>query len=430
MNRILLFGAIIFCLARQSNAQTLVVSEINFHSDSLLNSGDWIEIFNASAATINLSGWTLEDESLNGKYTFPTAMSIAAGGRLVLFEDNSKFNAIHPTVTNKLGPLPFGLSNNGERLILKDLQGNVVQDFTFKDGPKWQCSADGFGRTLELRTAGDDPGEPESWFAGCIGGSPGKAYSACADLPTISEINYNSATASDAGDWFEILNPNTAALNLSGWRVRDSDDNNLYTVPSGTSVAAGGRLVFFGDAAKFSAQHPSVSNKIGPLGFGLAASSDAVRLYDASGRLQNSVCYLDTLPWPMAADGGGKTLEFKTGQSPTEPSSWFAGCPGGSPGKAFTPSDCGFISADDFSAENLKLEIFPNPAEDFVFLKIGGDAAVSSFDFQVFDAAGRLVLQRLGFENGGRLAVFDLPRGVFQLVCLAGERRFLGRFVR
>lgn len=407
----------------------LVVSEINFHSDTLLNSDDWFELWNAGTSSLDLAGWTIDDGDPLKKWTFPAGTTLAAGARLVLFENATRFNSIHPGVSNKLGPLPFALSNNGDSLTIKNAQQSIQLIIKYKDGPKWPCTTDGFGRTLELTDPAADPNEPESWFAGCIGGSPGKVYSACPDFPTISEINYNSASNADAGDWFEILNTGTSVLNLVNWIVRDDDDQHAYKIPANTTVPAGGRLVIFADQAKFVQQHPAVTNRVGPLGFGLGNSGDVLRLYDATGLLRNSVCYLDTLPWPIEADGDGKTLEFKTGDSPNTPGSWFAGCDGGSPGTAYDPS-CGTIGTDEAAASGLHLAIFPNPADEVVFVKIAAADFSERMSVRMYDALGRQVFAAENVENGGSFAVQHLPSGLYQVLCQTVSGLAVGQFLR
>ncbi|MFN8165275.1 MAG: hypothetical protein U0X76_03655 [Bacteroidia bacterium] len=42
----------------------------------------------------------------------------------------------------------------------------------------WPAQADGLGYTCELLSQSGDPNDGTNWFAGCIGGSPGRAFSA------------------------------------------------------------------------------------------------------------------------------------------------------------------------------------------------------------------------------------------------------------
>jgi hypothetical protein len=79
----------------------------------------------------------------------------------------------------------------------------------------------------------------------------------------VNEVESNGGTP---GDWAELYNPTNAAVDLSGWVVKDNDDTHIYTLPAGTTIAAGGYLTV----------------EEADLGFGLGAP-DAVRLYSKYG---------------------------------------------------------------------------------------------------------------------------------------------------
>jgi hypothetical protein len=81
----------------------------------------------------------------------------------------------------------------------------------------------------------------------------------------INEIESNGGTP---GDWVELYNGTSAAVDLSGWGFKDNDDTRTFTLPTGTTIAAGGYLVI--EEAQFN--------------FGLGAP-DAARLYNRFGAL-------------------------------------------------------------------------------------------------------------------------------------------------
>ncbi len=155
----------------------ITVSELNYNSDSAYNAGDWIEFRNYGAQALNISGWKFSDEADNHKFVFPTGTVIPAGGYLVLVEDTAKFRSQFPTVTNKLGPIGFNLSNAGELVRLFDYQDNLYLSFTYQDIAPWPLTPDGGGYTLELLSTSGNLNSGTNWFAGCLGGSPGRAYS-------------------------------------------------------------------------------------------------------------------------------------------------------------------------------------------------------------------------------------------------------------
>lgn len=347
----------------QAQAAALRITEINYHSDPSRNAGDWLEIQNQGNHAMDLSGYWLRDKDWFHRYDIPTGTVIPAGARLVLYENEQNFQQENPGVNQQLGPINFQLDNDGDDLYLYDRAGSVALSMTYKDGEKWPCTADGFGGTLERENGNNDPNEPESWFDGCTGGSAGTVYSPCAEMPVISEINYNSAPAADAGDWIELFNTTFAPMDLSDWQISDAS-GNTYTIPQGTVLSPTGYWVFYADQAKFSSQFPNVTNAVGPMGFGFSAAGDMVRFYRPDGRLYWSMCFDDKLPWPEAADGDGYTLENESVAGRiTDPENWFAGCPGGSPGTFYDPN-CGNVDTDEPFQQTFQLSVWPNPAFD------------------------------------------------------------------
>ena len=148
----------------------------------------------------------------------------------------------------------------------------------------------------------------------------------------ISEINYNSSSTSNSGDWIELYNYGTTSANLSNWLIRD-DASTAFTIPVGTTLAAGQRLVFVNSLTAFQNIYPGVLNVIGTLPFTLSNGGDAVRLYNASGTLVKQVYFDDVSPWPVQPDGSGTTLENVNPALPqNDVNSWFSGCEDGSPG--------------------------------------------------------------------------------------------------
>src|SRR3954447_25927189 len=66
-----------------ANNNTGIVDDRNAYSD-------WIEIYNPAASAADLTNWHLSDSKSNpAKWTFPAGTSVAAGGYLVVFADNS-----------------------------------------------------------------------------------------------------------------------------------------------------------------------------------------------------------------------------------------------------------------------------------------------------------------------------------------------------
>lgn len=82
-------------------------------------SGDWLEIYNATAADIDLGGMYVSDDETNvTKAMLAPGLVVPAGGVLLLWADSDVDQGdLH---------LPFNLSAAGEVAILSDTEGNVI----------------------------------------------------------------------------------------------------------------------------------------------------------------------------------------------------------------------------------------------------------------------------------------------------------------
>lgn len=210
---------------------------------------------------------------------------------------------------------------------------------------------------------------------------------------TFSEINYNSDSATSAGEWVELHNYGTADANLSGWVFKDDKDYNSYVIPVGTVLPAGGYLVLVKDPVKFSAIHPGVSNFIGSFNFNIDNGGDHLRLYSSFGDLKTEVIFDDASPWPLNADGGGTTLELKDPNSSlNSASNWYDGCMNGSPGTAYVPCPCTQfeLGADrilcmEDGAVELNTGLTPHPDRIFKWFYNGQE--LSGYNFPALTAA-------------------------------------------
>jgi hypothetical protein len=162
---------------------------------------------------------------------------------------------------------------------------------------------------------------------------------------TFSEINYNSDSAYNAGNWVEIKNYGNGTADLSGWVFKDSKDYDSFTFPAGTVLTPGQYLVICNDTTKFKNVHPGKVFVKGQMGFSLSNTGETIRLFKPNGDLYISAKYNNSSPWPLLADGKGGTLELI---SPTgdlnDPTNWFSGCRGGSPDGPYVPCPCSTVN--------------------------------------------------------------------------------------
>ena len=162
-----------FCEADTTTiAEPVVITEINFKSAPEADSEDWIELYNRTAAVIDLTGWQFSDES-GQAYAFPPDTLLWPNSYLVLCQDKIRFKAVHPYVKNLLGDLPFGLSSEGESVRLLDAESNVVDRVDYASTAPWPEAADGTGYTIELIDLAGDNNRGENWLALTLFGTPG-----------------------------------------------------------------------------------------------------------------------------------------------------------------------------------------------------------------------------------------------------------------
>ena len=122
----------------------------------------------------------------------------------------------------------------------------------------------------------------------------------------INEIMFRSAEVMDTGDWVELYNPRSVAVDVSGWTLSDDDDEHIFAIPDGTVIPTRAFLIVARDADAFAEYHPQVADLVGGVTFGFGAD-DQVRLFDRSGSMVDAVSYSRQPPW-TAADGTGFSM--------------------------------------------------------------------------------------------------------------------------
>jgi hypothetical protein len=405
-------------------SQAVVFTELNYHSDSVRNPADWVEIQNISPNPILLTGWYLKDDLPENRFNFPGGRTLGAGEFLVIATDLAAFSTVYPTVTNVIGQPEFRFSNAGERLSLYNASNTLVVSFAYTDSLPWQTGSDGHGRTLEIVNTSADPNDPANWFDGCMYGTPGRAYAPCEPPLVLSEINYNSAPGANPGDWVEWHNRSNSAINLSNFVLKDQRDTNAFVIPPGTSIPAGGYLVMARDLDSFQAVFPDVENAIGSFGFNYSGDGEIIRLFRPDGAIAYSVVYNDAVPWAQPPDGLGYTLELVNPNGPMNRYfNWFDGCLLGSPGGPFEPW-CWTAGHETPLLPELQLSVVPGAIRTHF-------PAVAFGQLALVDGYGRMLqVQHVHGAAWVFLEASALPAGLYWVVFQAdtGQRVSAGVF--
>jgi hypothetical protein len=247
----------------------------------------------------------------------------------------------------------------------------------------------------------------------------------------IGEINYKSSDLADAGDWIELHNRGPLNTSVSGWTFSDSDNAHQYVIPANTVIPGGGYLVLFSDATKFTSRFPNVSNALGPFTFGLSSTGEALRLFDSTGRIYQSVVYDTASPWPQGAAGNGYTLELVNALYPLcDGSNWTIGCLEGSPGGPLT-FPCSTTGVASFTDDD-RIQVFPNPSSGQITIRAEeaglGDPEIG---LEFFNVLGEILLKTKDRLSGAQiqLELPDLPDGIYTAKITLGEKTYTRKIV-
>ncbi len=227
-----------------STARTdLVVSEIHYHPRGDDPNLEFVELYNTGIVTHDLSGWRLSGQV---SYTFPAGTTMAPGAFLVVGLNPILLQSTHG-ISGVLGPWTGQLSDSGGTLRLRNARDAVLLEVPYHDAAPWPVAPDGAGPSLVLARASWGEASPNAWEAGDLpGGTPGRAETWSShplDVVCVNEVLVHSTNA--AGDYIELFNRSTNAVDLSGAWLTDNAATNKFCIPNGTTLAPLGFGVFY-----------------------------------------------------------------------------------------------------------------------------------------------------------------------------------------
>lgn len=170
----------------------IVFNEINYNSSGAFNSGDWIELYNRSTTTVDISHWTFTDSNEDHQFTIPAGTMLEPDHYLALVENDTAFAARFPGVTNYIGTMDFGLDGSGEFIKLMNDDDQIMDSLTYDDKAPWPTEPDGGGATLELFDPASNNAMGENWRASKGNGSPGKRNSVLLSVEKLKDIKIPS----------------------------------------------------------------------------------------------------------------------------------------------------------------------------------------------------------------------------------------------
>jgi hypothetical protein len=371
-----------------SNIAPIVINEILTHSDQ--PAGDIIELFNPTAAAVDLSGWFLTDDpGIPQKFRLAPGSIIQPSSFLVFTEVD--FNPT-PGTNNS-----FALSSLGEQLLL--LSGDGTNLTGYAHGLQFGPAATNVSFGRYVNSVGEEQ------FPAQIAATFGATNSGPLVGPVvINEIMYHPEIGFDEFVELKNISPDPVALfdpsqPTNTWKLTGIN----YPFPPGITLEPGAYLLLVPiDAALFRTRYavPASAQILGPYSGNLQDSGERLELkrpgaptLDAQGQTVipyitvDEVRYNDKPPWPVSADGEGPSLQrLNSSLYGNDPTNWFAS--GSSAGSA---------------------NVFNSPPQATILNPTNGSVFTVPASVNVTIAANDLdgtVTQLELLANGARLALF------------------------
>ncbi len=295
----LALSALALCFAACSGAdERLTINEVvSSNSASLTDpeygSPDWLELYNTSSISVDISGYFLSDDVKEiTKYTFPKGTVIKGGECMVVYCSRDAAAAEGKLVA------PFNISAGGETLCLADSSRRVIsrvevpelaQDISYcrkSDGNF------GFCASPSPNSKNDDSRITESLELA-------KEMMSYSDSLMLSEL-YKGAD----GQWVEVCNPSGEALKLSDFFLSDDPaEPAKWNFPEVTLEAGAYAVVnlmggtYIGEESAENAEYPEFFAN-----FKLNSSSeDCLYLFNAGAKQIDTLKYDINMPEPVSA---------------------------------------------------------------------------------------------------------------------------------
>lgn len=265
---------------------------------------DWIELYNPSNSSVDLSGMSLTDQlTTPRRWVFPAGSVIAAGGyRMVKFDTDS------PATTNAAATLNtgFGLKASGDSIYLfnRPQSGGELLD------------AISFGIQASDWSIGRVPNGGTNWVLN-VPTQGAQNITASLGNRTALRLNEWMAAPLSGGDWFEIYNASVQPVELSGLHLTDDLTDRLKypAFPARSYISAGlsGFLKIIADNT------PAAGADHVP--FALSKSGESLGIVDPLGTLIDQITFagqFNGVSQGRLPDGSTNIALFTETQSPEE----------------------------------------------------------------------------------------------------------------
>ncbi len=143
------------------SSETVLLSEVYYDVEGTDSEGEYIELFNPGSDPVELSGWSIKDDS-SSSYSFDDSISIPGGTHLTVCRDKDTFESEYGK-TPDAWDLPLSLNNGGDTLTLYDTDGQTVDEVGWEQDAWSELSAS-TGEVIRREDTSEDTDTVEDWI--------------------------------------------------------------------------------------------------------------------------------------------------------------------------------------------------------------------------------------------------------------------------
>jgi len=157
--------------AQSQKLPAIVINELHVDPDVKTELVEFVELHNPGTVAVDLSGWRLDTGVF---YTFPEGTRLSPGDFLIVTQSPEQAKAKWSTLRlpayapRVLGPFGGKLDNEGETVVLRNADGEIVDEVTYQLGFPWPTvgyplTTAGTGASLQLVNPAFDNDLGGSW---------------------------------------------------------------------------------------------------------------------------------------------------------------------------------------------------------------------------------------------------------------------------
>ena len=268
--------------------RNVVINEILPHSENAAMP-QFIELYNHSTNSVDVSGCILTDDPTTNKFVIPSGTVIAPAGFASFTQSQFGF------MLNGAGGMLYFIQSDGGRVL------DAVQFGAQADGVSYGRWPDGANDFYALTTNTPGTNNGAIWIGDIV----------------INELMYDPISGDDDDQYIELYNQGSNATSVAGWQFTSGVK---YTFPANATLAPGGYLVIARNVTNLLAKYTNLNSAstLGNYTGKLSHNGERValarpQLLDGTNTIyvvEDEVTYGTAGRWGEWSGGGGSSLEL------------------------------------------------------------------------------------------------------------------------